>query len=121
MIRTAIRYATIYVTITHRTEDGVEKLTIEQVLSGNAGASTEERPLDWEERKVDDKLFGPIISRTKRSNAQDIENEYLRAGFVDDGHGLIMSYGASDTEKSGKTWVGETVSVLDESDPRTRP
>ncbi|KAJ3520863.1 hypothetical protein NM688_g9098 [Phlebia brevispora] len=115
-VRKAIQLGTLYVTITHRTEDGVEKMTIDQVLTGGAGSSTEERVLDWEERKVDDRVFGPIISRTKREFPENIEKEYLKTGFINDGHGLVMSYGASDTEKSGTTWVGETTWGIEELD-----
>lgn len=108
-IRKVIQWATLYVTVTHRTEDGIEKITVEQVLSGGAGASTEERILDWEERPVDDKVFGPLITKTRRIKLEDLENEYLRNGFIDDGNGVIETHGVSDTPKSGNTWEAETV------------
>ena len=109
-IRTIISYATIYQTLIHRTEDGVEKITVEQVLSGGAGASTEERDLDWVEREEDNKLYGSIVAKARRVQLKDVEIEYLRNGFIDDGNGVIESYGASDTPKSGRVWVGQTVS-----------
>ena len=109
--RTIIYYATIYHDVNHRVEDGVEKLTIHQVLSGGAGSSDDERILDWEERAKDDPLYGPILTRSKRSQLQDIEDDYLKNGWIDDGHGVVLTYGLSGTEKSGRQWSAETVSI----------
>lgn len=110
-LRTIIYYATIYHDVNHRVEDGVEKLTIHQVLSGGAGSSDDERILDWEERAKDDSLYGPILTRSKRAQPQDVENDYLKNGWIDDGNGVVLTFGLSDTEKSGRQWSAETVRV----------
>ena len=109
--RQIIWWATIYHDVTHTVEDGIEKIVIDQVLSGGAGSSREERLLDWQERSVDDKLYGPLVTKTRRAQLKDIDSEYVRTGWIDDGKGVIETYGVSDTPKSGRTWVAETVSI----------
>lgn len=111
MTRTIIARATLYLTITHRTEDGVETITIDQVLSGGVGSSSETRVLDWQDREVDDKVFGPVVTKTRRAKVEDLENDFLKEGWPDavKEDGLIHTSGRSDTAKSGKTWVAEMV------------
>lgn len=105
--------ATIYQTVNHIKEDGVEKITVDQVLSGGVGSSTEVRILDWEEREHDDKLFGPLLTRTERVKPQDLKNEHLKQGWeaaVQEA-GVVHTSGQSDTSKSGRTWIAEMVRV----------
>lgn len=114
MTRKIIGAATLYLTINHRVENGVEQITVDQVLSGGVGSSSETRILDWQEREVDDKLFGPVVTRTKRSKLEDIENDFLKQdwpGIVQE-HGLVHTLGHSDTSKSGTTWSAEMVRLL---------
>ena len=61
MTRKAIALATLHVTLKHTTENGVETVTAEQALTGGVGANTEVRPLDWEEREIDDKIFSVVL------------------------------------------------------------
>ena len=114
MPRRIIRAATLYLTINHRVEDGVELITIDQVLSGGVGSSSDTRILDWEEREVDEKLYGPIVTRTKRSKLADLDNDFLKQGWADtvQEHGVIHTLGQSDTPKSGRTWSAEMVRLL---------
>ncbi|THG98368.1 hypothetical protein EW026_g3797 [Hermanssonia centrifuga] len=120
--RRIIKYATLYLTINHRTEEGIEKITVEQVLSGGAGSSTDDRILDWEERPVDDQLFGPMLTKTRRLNLEDIEKDWLKNGWADTTkeHGTINTYGQSDTAKSGRTWVADVTWGIEEIEGEMR-
>ena len=114
MTRKIIRAATLYLTINHRVEDGIELITVDQVLSGGVGGSSDTRILDWEEREVDDNLYGPLVTRTKRSKPADLDNDYLKQDWPSDvqEHGLVHTMGHSDTPKSGNTWSAEMVCFL---------
>ena len=70
------------------------------------------RPLDWQEREVEDKLFGSVVTKTKRAKADELEHDFLRQGWSQDSldNGVIYSSGHSNTPKSGKTWVADIVS-----------
>lgn len=109
MTRTIIRNATLYLTINHRNEDGVEVITVDQALSGGLGSSSETRILDWTEREVDDTLYGPVVTKTRRAKLEDIDNDFLKQDWPEDvkEHGLIHTSGHSDTPKSGKSWVAD--------------
>ncbi|KAI0094779.1 hypothetical protein BDY19DRAFT_42313 [Irpex rosettiformis] len=112
MTRKAIALATLYVTLTHTAEEGeVELLVNHQELTGGLGSSTETRPLDWREREVSDKLFGDIITKTRRAKAPDLEHDYLKEGWTEHSleYGVINTVGHSDTPKSGMTWVAEQI------------
>lgn len=106
-----IQQATLYQTITHRSEDGVETIVVDQVLSGGFGNSTETRVLDWEDREVSDRVYGPLVTKTRRVKPEELDNEWLKEGWQDatKEHGLIQTVGRSDTAKSGKTWSAEVV------------
>lgn len=107
--RTIISKATLYLTINHRTEDGVEVITVDQVLSGGVGSSSETRVLDWNEREVEDKLFGPVVTRTRRAKLEELERDFLKEGWPEDVRelGVINTSGHSDTPKSGRHWIAE--------------
>ena len=98
--------------MTHRIEDGVEKITLDQVLSGGLGSSSEERILDWTERSVEDKLYGAMLAKTRRSQVQDIEKDYLKNGWVDDGKGVVETHAKSDTTKNKYVWTVQTVRLI---------
>ena len=102
--------------------DGVEVITVDQVLSGGVGSSSETRMLDWNEREVDDKLFGPVVTKTRRAKLEDLERDFLREGWPEDvkEHGVINTSGHSDTPKSGKHWIAEMVCRLSSSHPSRR-
>lgn len=111
MTRKIIQTATLYLTVNHRTENGLEIITVDQVLSGGMGNSSETRPLDWGDREVDDPVFGLVVTRSRRAKLEDIEHDFLKQDWPEDvkEHGLIQTSGHSDTPKSGRTWVAEMV------------
>jgi hypothetical protein len=109
--RKAIALASLYVTLDHKQVDGVETLINQQELTGGVGSATETRPLDWQEREVSDRLFGDVITKSRRAMIADLEPAYLKEGWEPYSveHGVINTHGQSDTPKSGRTWVAEQV------------
>ncbi|KAF7784622.1 hypothetical protein Agabi119p4_787 [Agaricus bisporus var. burnettii] len=113
--RKAIRYATITLDIKHYrvdSDDGtkkIEKIDIVQTLTGGIPGTTENRTLTWEERENNDDLFGPVIGKSRRVKAEELEDEWLKEGWTEDTyeHGVIEAYAKSDTPKSKTTWVGD--------------
>ena len=104
--------STLYLTYKHYKDDsGVEHLDIDQVLSGGVGASTEQRTLDWQERESTHSLFGPVLGRSRRIKLEELEDDYLKNGWLPDvtEHGAIQAIALSDTAKSGRTWYSEQV------------
>ena len=63
---------------------------------------------------MSDKLFGDIVTKTRRAKASDLEHDFLKEGWSAHSveHGVINTIGHSDTPKSGKTWVAEQVGCL---------
>jgi len=63
--------------------------------------------LNWEDHYESDHVFGPTVGRNRRSSVADISEAFLREGWTEDTleHGVVESYAASDTPKSGTTWV----------------
>jgi hypothetical protein len=109
--RRAIALSTITLYVRHyKGDDGVEHIDIDQTLTGIPGTS-ENRTLDWTFREHDDYLFGPVLGKTRRANVDEIENEFLREGWLPDTvrDGVIHSYVKSDTPKSNTSWIAEQV------------
>ncbi|KAI0697123.1 hypothetical protein BC835DRAFT_1339158 [Cytidiella melzeri] len=111
MTRKAISLASLYVTLDHKTVDGVETIINSQELTGGVGSVTETRPLDWQDREVSDQLFGDVVTKSRRAKASDLEPAYLKEDWSDHSlqNGVINTVGHSDTPKSGKTWIAEQV------------
>jgi hypothetical protein len=111
MTRKIIGSATITLGIKHTTDDaGVEHIDITQTLTG--GIQTEElRTLDWAEREADDRLFGHVVARSRRSQVADMGEEWLREGWTPDTleHGVIDALARSDTPKSKTSWEAHMV------------
>lgn len=86
----------------------IEKIDIDQTITGGIPGTTENRTLIWKERENDDHLFGPVIGKSRRVKADELDVEWLKEGWTDDTyeHGLVQAYAASDTPKSGTTWIG---------------
>ncbi len=116
LVRKALGMATLYVTINHLNEDGVETISMEQKLTGGLGSSNEDRVLNWEETSVENKLFGPTISKTRRAKPEDLEEIYLKEGWSEatKEHGIIHILNKSDTEKSKNTWIIEGVRLFNQ-------
>lgn len=109
--RRAIVLSTITLYVRHyKGDDGVEHIDIDQTLTGIPGTS-ENRTLDWTFRDHDDYLFGPVLGKSRRANVDEIENEFLKEGWLPDTvqDGVINSYVKSDTTKSNTSWIAEQV------------
>ncbi|KAH9984651.1 hypothetical protein BJV74DRAFT_583864 [Russula compacta] len=110
LTRRAIGLATITLYVKHyKDDDGVEHIDIDQRLTGGIPGTTENRILDWTFKEHSDHLFGPVLGRSRRLKVDEIENEFLRNGWLPDTvqHGGINSYVKSDTPKSGIKWIAE--------------
>lgn len=109
--RTAISYATITLYAKHyKDENGIEHVDSDQTLTGIPG-TTEERTLDWTPREHYDYLFGAVVGKSRRRNVGDIEDDFLKGGWLPDTleHGVIASWIESDTKKSGYSWISDEV------------
>jgi len=119
--RKAIRYGTITLHIKHYRVDPeqgqgdqkIEKIDIDQTISGGIPGTSEDRTLIWKEKENDDHLFGPVIGKSRRVRADELDVGWLKEGWTDDTyeHGLVQAWAESDTPKSGTTWIGNQVSM----------
>ena len=103
--------STITLYIRHyKGDDGVERIDIDQTLKGIPGTS-ENRILDWTFRENDDYIFGSVLGKSRRANVNEIEDGFLREGWLPDTvqDGVINSYVKSDTSKSNTSWIAEQV------------
>jgi hypothetical protein len=110
--RKAISIGTITLYIKHYKDDtGVERIDIDQTITGGIPGTREERCLDWTTRNRDDSLFGAVVGRSRRTKADAIECDFLKTDWTADTleHGLIQSYVESDTPKSNTTWIADQV------------
>lgn len=111
--RTAIGAGTVTLAIKHyKSEDGVECIDIDQTLSGGIEGTQEKRIADWNEREKEDGLFGHVIGKSRRLNVEDLDDEFLKAGWTEDtvANGVLESYVSSNTPKSGVSWIARQVS-----------
>ncbi|KAK7064351.1 isocitrate lyase [Favolaschia claudopus] len=105
--RKIIATATVTLAIKHYKDDaGVEKIDIDQTLTGGIPATREERTLTWTDRKTKDNLFGPVIGKSRRCQVAELEEEFLKKDWTPDTveAGVVHSYVESDTAESGATW-----------------
>jgi len=112
MMRRAISMASLTLTVKHyRGDDDVEHIDIDQTLTGGIPGTSENRILDWTEREADDRVFGAVVSKTRRLKLEEIKNEYLKKDWLPDTakHGAINSYVHSNTPKSGTSWTAEQI------------
>ncbi|KAJ6604510.1 hypothetical protein DFH09DRAFT_1122931 [Mycena vulgaris] len=108
--RKVISLGTVTLFIKHyKDEDGHERVDIDQTITGGIPGTREERLLTWTERSNEDHLFGAVIGKSRRVQASELEDEFLKKDWTADTleHGLIESYVYSDTPKSGTTWIGD--------------
>jgi hypothetical protein len=113
--REAISTGSLTLTFKHyRGDDDEEHIDINQTLGDGTSVTSVNRILDWTEREADDRVFGPVVSKTRRVKLEEIKNEYLKKGWLPDTakHGAINSYVRSDTPKSHTSWVTEQVRAL---------
>ena len=110
--RRAIGIATVTLYIKHYKDDeGIEHIDIDQTITGGIPGTTELRTLIWKERHNEDHLFGPVIGKSRRVKAEEVEEEWLKKGWTDDTYelGVVETVAESDTAKSGTTWNGHQV------------
>ncbi|KAH7927162.1 hypothetical protein BV22DRAFT_1032171 [Leucogyrophana mollusca] len=110
--RRAIAKLGLILDVKHYTdEDGIEHIDIDQTLSGGITGTSELRSLDFQERSVEDPVFGAVIGRSGKIKVNDLEGIFLKDGWTDDTieHEAIRSIVWSDTPKSNKTWRAEQV------------
>ncbi|KAI9460994.1 hypothetical protein BJY52DRAFT_1203673 [Lactarius psammicola] len=111
-MRSAIGLATVTLYVKHfKDESGVEHIEIDQRLTGGIPGTFENRTLDWTPREHNDHLFGPVVGKSRRVKLDELDNEFLRKGWLQDTeqHGAINAYAQSDTPKSGRTWIAEQI------------
>jgi hypothetical protein len=112
LTRRAIAAATATLHVRHYKDDNnVEHIDIEQKIASGLPGTTENRTLDWTFRESSDFIFGPVLGKSRRVPVDEIDNEFLRNGWMPDTveHGVIDAYVKSDTPKSKMTWMVEQV------------
>ncbi|CAK5264599.1 unnamed protein product [Mycena citricolor] len=115
--RSVIAKSTITLYVKHYKDDaGVEHIDIDQG-SGIPG-TREERGLNWQEREVNDSLFGPVVGKSRRVQASEVTEPFLATQWTADTfeHGLVESYVYSDTPRSGTTWIAHQTWGMEEID-----
>ncbi|KAJ7275197.1 hypothetical protein B0H12DRAFT_1086204 [Mycena haematopus] len=110
--RTIISTATITLAVKHYKDDaGIEKIDIDQTLTGGIPGTREERTLTWTERHTNDSLFGYMVGKSRRCQVSELEEEFLKKDWTADTieHGVVQSYVESDTPQSGTSWIANQV------------
>ncbi|KAJ3487367.1 hypothetical protein NLI96_g3582 [Meripilus lineatus] len=110
--RKAIQASNVLLSIDHYSEDGVEKIDIEQSLvGGGAAGGWEYRVLDWQDRPQEDGIFGPVIAKFRRTTLDEITDPFLKEGWTEETqeHGILNGSARSNTEKSGISWFADQV------------
>ncbi|KZF25955.1 hypothetical protein L228DRAFT_242344 [Xylona heveae TC161] len=84
-LRTAIGLATITLHAKqYVTEDGVTHIDIDQTATGGIKGTSENRELDWQFRKHSDYIFGAVQGRSRFIKLEDVEDEFLKSGWLDE-------------------------------------
>jgi hypothetical protein len=108
MTRKAIQFATITLDIKHYTQEGTEHIDIAQTLTGGIKGTTELRTLDWQERPHNDHIFGNLVGKSRRLEAEEVEDEFLREGWeLADENTLVESF----VVNGEKGWSAQQVST----------
>ncbi|KAL2064236.1 hypothetical protein VTL71DRAFT_4730 [Oculimacula yallundae] len=81
--RKAISLATVTLHCKQYTTDGVTHIDIDQTATGGVKGTTELRSLDWEEHSHVDHIFGNIKGRARWSSSQDIDDSFLKEGWLE--------------------------------------
>jgi len=114
-MRSAIAFATLTLDIKHykatedddRSKKDVERIDINQTLTGGIKGTTELRSLDWVEHSHYDHIFGNVMGKSRRVKLAEIEDEYLKTGWPEElvEEGLIESFVMSEEN----AWVATQV------------
>ncbi|KAF9015524.1 hypothetical protein BDQ17DRAFT_51031 [Cyathus striatus] len=107
--RKAISLGTITLYINHYndSEIDVERIDIDQTITGGIPGTSEKRILDWTGREHEDHLFGAVVGKSRRVKVDELDEEWLKRDWTEDTleRGVVQSYVESDTPKSGTTWI----------------
>jgi hypothetical protein len=104
--------ATITLGVRHYKDDNnVEHIEIEPKIIGGIPGKLETYTLDWTLREDNEGLFGPMLGKIRRVQLDEIDNEFLRNGWLPDTmeHGAINLSVESNTPKSNRTWIAHQV------------
>jgi len=95
----------------YKDANGDEHIDIEQIGTGGFKGNYEQRILTWSEREADDRVFGPVIGKSRRVALDQVEDEWQKEGWLADTteHGAIQAYAISNTAKSGTTWIADVI------------
>lgn len=112
--RRAVSICNLTLSIKHYTDDdGVERIDVDQKLSGGFSGGSDNHILDWQERRCNDDVFGQLIYKTRRVSLELIEDEFLKTGWTEDAlaDGVIHTVAWSDPEDrhSSYTWKAEQI------------
>ena len=98
--------------IKHFRERGREYLEIDEMFHGKNSTTTERYALDGMPLEFNDVCGRPAVSRARRIRTTDIQDQFLRRGWVND----VLSHGAIYTKVEGyvrgdlmRRWVEEQV------------
>lgn len=108
--------APISLAIKHYYDSGVERIEINwSAASGSESSnlgSEEKHVLDWTERATSDRIFGPVINKSKRIKLTEVGTPEQQGGWREDTveTGLVEMSTESDQQKSGRFWTCNEVS-----------
>nr|GAT48661.1 predicted protein [Mycena chlorophos] len=73
-------------------DDGQERLWLSQLLRRDAPPTEGEWIVDWQERKKENPVLGPIIGQMRRVKTAELDAHFLRAGWTPDTrrHGVLQ-------------------------------
>ncbi|KAF9037076.1 hypothetical protein BJ165DRAFT_574715 [Panaeolus papilionaceus] len=106
--RKAINIGTVTLSIKHyKDSSDVERIDIDQTITGGIPGTSEVRILDWQEKEHEDHVFGNFIAKSRRVKVDELDVPFLKTGWTADTveHGLIQTHGESNTPKSGAVWI----------------
>lgn len=113
--RRAISMFTLTLRVKHTTDAvGVEHIDIDQTLSGGIPGTSENRPLDWQERTDHDHVFGYVTEKARRIPVEEVTDTFLKEDWtqdtIDDHVVIVDSWSTPD--KNNCTWRAVQVIVL---------
>jgi len=82
--RKAISLATITLHVKqYIDENGIPHIDIDNTATGGIKGTSELRILDWQERSHKDHLFGNLTGKSRFLTLDDVEDEYLKDGWLE--------------------------------------
>lgn len=112
--RKIIKNATITLYVRHYKDglEDVERIDIDQTVTGGISGPSEYRTLNWTSDKINHSFFGAIVAKSRRIPLAEVTDEYLSSGWLPDvsRDGVIQSYAEADEEKNTHHWKSDVVS-----------